>query len=380
MTSSWFERQRGFLDYSLSCLWRRKGRNLSLIAVYAFVVFLISSVIFFTDALRREMENVLEEAPEMIVQRTVGGRHALIPVDYAEKMDAIRGVRSAEPRLWGYYFHLAAGSNYTLMVPEEFSLPEDQVKVGTGVLRTWGTIEEGRLYFRSRTGEPLILGVGETFEGDTELMTADLILMAEGPFRRIAGIPEGYAADIALRIRNPRECQVIAEKISYDFPDTRPILKEEIQRTYTSLFGWRSGYVVVLLAGALAAFLIFTWDKATGLSAEEKAEIGILKGVGWDTSDILLMKFWEGAAISLTAFVLGVLAAYVHVFLASAALFEHALKGWAVLYPSFELRPTVDGFRLAVLLFLSVIPYTLVTIVPVWRTAVTDPDTVMRQG
>ena len=55
----------------------------------------------------------------------------------------------------------------------------------------------------------------------------------------------------------------------------------------------------MVLSGALFAFIILAWDKATGLSAEEKREIGILKAVGWETSDILLMKFWEGAAVSL---------------------------------------------------------------------------------
>ena len=158
-------------------------------------------------------------------------------------------------------------------------------------------------------------------------------------FRRLTGIPEGFATDLAVTIRNPRESSTIAEKVSLVLPDTRCILREEIIRTYTALFDWRGGYTVVLLVGAFLAFLIFAWDKATGLSAEERQEIGILKGLGWDTSDILMLKFWEGSVISLTAFLLGVCAAYVHTFMASAPLFEHALKGWATLYPAFRLNP-----------------------------------------
>jgi len=372
------ERQRAFLDFSLACLLRRKGRNLSLVLVYGLMVFMISSVIFFTGALRRETAAVLEEAPEMIVQRTLGGRHDPIPVRYAQKIQAIRGVRSVEPRLWGYYYHQASRSNYTIMVGSESNLPDNTVKVGQGVLRTWGTIEGDRLFFRSYDGKPLDLKIGETFPGSTELMSADLIVMSERAFRRISGMPEGSATDLSVRIRNAAEYQTIAEKVTLALPDTRPILREEMVRTYSSLLGWRSGYVVVLLAGAFLAFLIFAWEKATGLSAEEKTEIGILKGVGWDTSDILYIRFWEGAAVSLAAFVLGVLAAYVHVFFASATLFEHALKGWAVLYPDFELRPTVDGYTLAVLFFLTTVPYTFMTIIPTWRVSIMDPDTVMR--
>jgi len=375
----WIERQRAFMDFTLSSLWRRKLRNLSLLMVYALVIFLVSSVIFFAHALRKEAENVLEGSPEMIVQRTVGGRHSLIPVNYVEKIDQVRGTSAVKPRLWGYYYHLASRSNYTIMVPEKFSRPDDTVETGAGVLRTWGALWDGKMYFKTHDGQAIFLKAINTMTEETDLVSADLILMSESTFRKIAGVPEGYATDLTVHIRNERECQTIARKIVQALPDTRPILKQEIIRTYTSLFDWRAGYIIVLLGGAVMAFFIFAWDKATGLSAEEKTEIGILKGIGWDTSDVLMMKFWEGAVISLSAFLLGVIAAYVHVHFASAILFEHALKGWAILYPQFTLRPAVNAYQLAILFFLSVVPYTLITIVPTWKVAVTDPDVVMRQ-
>jgi len=105
-----------------------------------------------------------------------------------------------------------------------------------------------------------------------------------------------------------------------------------------------------------------------------------LKGLGWDTSDILMIKFWEGCVISLTAFLLGVSTAYVHTFMARAPLFEHALKGWATLYPAFQLKPTVDAYQLAVLFSLTVLPYSFVCLIPAWKWASSDPDMVMRQG
>lgn len=375
----WIERQKAFLDYTLSSLWRRKVRNLSLLLVYALVIFLLSSVIFLAGSLREEARAVLREGPEMVVQRTVGGRHALIPESYAEEIERIRGASNVRPRLWGYYYHHAAGSNYTLMVPEGFSQPEDTVRTGAGVLRTWGSLWEGKMYFKAHDGEPVFLRPLGAMTAETDLVSADLILMSESAFRKISGVPEGQATDLAVDVRNERERQVVASKIVKALPDARPILKEEILRTYESVFDWRSGYVIVLFGCALLAFFIFAWDKATGLSAEEKTEIGILKGIGWDTADVLVMKFWEGAVVSLLAFLLGVIAAYVHVHFASATLFEHALKGWAVLYPEFTLRPRVDGFALATLFFLTVVPYTLLTIVPTWKAAVTDPDSVMRQ-
>jgi ABC-type lipoprotein release transport system permease subunit len=109
-----------------------------------------------------------------------------------------------------------------------------------------------------------------------------------------------------------------------------------VLRTYASIFDWREGIVLALLSAAILAFAILAWEKASGLSAEEKREIGILKAIGWETGDVIKMKFWEGLLISLTAFLLGYVAAYVHVFHFAASLFEPVLKGWAVLYPRFH--------------------------------------------
>ena len=348
--------------------------------VYTMIVFLITSVMFFANAIRREADAVLEDAPEMIIQKIIAGRHDLIPISYADKVKSIRGVRKVAGRLWGYYFHQASGSNYTLMATAEFSLNEDETIIGDGVLRTWGTIRDNHLYFKAYDGEAVMVKIVDSFSADTDLVSSDLILVSESTLRRIFGMPQGFVTDLAATIRNLNETPTIAEKVVDLLPDTRPVLREDIRRTYTSLFDWRSGYVIVLLSGAVLAFFIFAWDKATGLSAEERAEIGILKALGWDTSDILLLKFWEGLVICLTAFIVGVMAAYVHVFFASASLFEHALKGWAVLYPAFELKPEVNFYQLAVVFALTVLPYVLITIVPAWRVSITDPDSVMRQN
>ncbi len=376
----WIERQRSFLDFALSSLLRRKWKNFSLLLVYTLMVFLISSVVFFTNGLRYEASAILKDAPGMIVQRTLAGRQTLVPIPYADMIKSIRGVRSVKPRLWGYYYHPAAKANYTLMVQDDYPHGPDTVEVGAGVLRTWGTLQGDQLFFRTFEGDALELRIIKTFTSTSELVTSDLIIMGAETFRRLTGIPEGFATDLAVTIWNSRESHTIAEKVSLALPETRCILKAEILRTYTALFDWRGGYTVVLLVGAFMAFLIFAWDKATGLSAEERQEIGILKGLGWDTADILVLKFWEGSIISLTAFLLGISAAYGHTFMAAAPLFEHALKGWATLYPDFRLNPAVDAYQLGVLFSLTVLPYSFVCLVPAWKWASSDPAAVMKQG
>ncbi|MDO9081617.1 MAG: FtsX-like permease family protein, partial [Desulfuromonadales bacterium] len=197
-------------------------------------------------------------------------------------------------------------------------------------------------------------------------------------FRSLFDFPRAVATDLAVTVTNPQELTTVARKIVARFPDTRPILKSEILRTYDAIFDWRGGMMVVFLSATVLSFVIFAWDKATGLSAEERKEIGILKSIGWETSDVLLLKSWEGIVISFSAFLIGILLAYAHVFFFSAPLFEHALKGWGVLYPSFRLVPAFDFYQISLLFFLTVLPYTAATIIPSWRAATIDPDAAMR--
>lgn len=202
--------------------------------------------------------------------------------------------------------------------------------------------------------------------------------MSQPGFKEVFGISPDLATDLTVAVLNKKEIPTIAAKIMEMFPETRTITREEILRTYEAVFDWRSGIIVTVLAGAVLAFLIFAWDKAAGLSAEEKREIGILKAVGWETADILQMKFWEGCVISLSAFLLGIILAYGHIFFASATLFAPVLKGWSVLYPEFRLTPFISNYQIAVLFGFTVIPYTVATIIPSWRAASIDPDLVMR--
>jgi ABC-type lipoprotein release transport system permease subunit len=224
----------------------------------------------------------------------------------------------------------------------------------------------------------IMLQIRDVFSAESELVSSDLILMSEADFRKLFGIQKKEATDIVVRVRNPRELSAIAWKVSDQFPDTRIVLREDILRTYDSIFNWRGGMMVFFLGGTLLAFLIFAWDRASGLSQEEKREIGILKAIGWETSDVILMKFWEGLVISLSAFLAGTILAYCQVFFTHSFLFEPALKGWAVLYPAFKLIPFIDLFQVATLFFLTVVPYTVATVIPSWAAAIIDPDTVMR--
>ncbi len=372
------EAQRNILDFTLSSLLRRKGKNSALVIVYTLVVFLLASVMFFTHSIRKEASLVLRDAPEIVVQKLVAGRQDLIPLDYIDKIKDIKGVSSIKGRLWGYYFDAAIGANYTLMVPPDAQISQGSVEIGDGISKSRQVYQGDLLTLRAYNGEAMLYQIERIFSAESALVSADLILMDENDFRNLFQFPVGQVTDLTLKVRNPREMTTIAQKISEILPGTRPIIRDEILRTYDSIFNWRAGILIVILFVAVLCFIIFAWDKASGLSAEERREIGILKAIGWETSDVILMKFWEGLVVSLSSFLLGIVLAYLHVFFTSSILFEPVLKGWSVLYPEFKLVPFIDAYQVATLFFLTVMPYAVATIVPAWRAATVDPDSVMR--
>ncbi len=373
-----WERQRNVIDFAMSSLLRRKAKNIGLVLVYTIIVAILASVTFFLSSMRREAAIVLADCPEVLVQRLVAGRHDLIPESYAEQLHGIRGVSSVRPRLWGYWYDPVTRANYTLLVPAGDAPASGFIRIGEGISRSRQTWPGDIFALEAWNGEPLPLVIESTLAAESELVSTDLILVSEEDFRALFGIPAGLATDLVLTVPNAKEVPTVALKIDGILPDTRTVLRAEIQRTYDAVFDWRGGMVVTLLIGALLAFIIFAWDKASGLSAEERREIGILKAVGWETSDVLLLKFWEGTAVSLTAFLAGTILGYAHVFFLGGAGIAAVIKGWSVLYPSFRLVPTIDPLEVATLFFLTVVPYTAATVIPSWKASIVDPDAVMR--
>jgi ABC-type lipoprotein release transport system permease subunit len=408
----WIEKQRYIIDFTISSLLRRKVKNFGLLVLYTLIVFILASTMFFTYSIKKEASLILKGAPEIVVQKIVAGRHDLFPVSYIDTIKKIRGVAAVESRLWGYYYDSLVGANYTLLTPptngsfanaaqasakttvvESESGADDSkplfelndavlepgtLIIGNGIARLRNIVKGDYMPFLAFDGNVMNFKIAGVLSSQSELVSSDLMLITGEDFRKLFGIDNSFVTDVTVAVNNPSEVEMVASKIRKRLPEARPIIRDEILRTYDSIFNWRGGMMIVIFSAAVLAFVIFAWDKASGLSAGERREIGILKAVGWETSDVIQMKFWEGAMISLTAFFTGVILAYVHVFFTGSLVFEPALKGWSNLYPNFKLTPFINLEQLTTLFFLTVVPYTVATIVPIWRAATIDPDSAMR--
>jgi len=391
------EKQINILDYSLSSIWRRKFKNINVMLVFGAVIFLLASFQMVTRALTEAAADSLAAAPEITLQRMSAGRQEAIPLAYRDPLASIFGIRKIVPRIWGYYFDETHLANYTVMGLDTTVMPQggllnqalasgrfqradedDGVVVGQSIVAL-KKLTDRRLFSLFRPDLSLksfrMLGV---FSDKTDLLTNDLIVMNMAAARDLFGIEPGLVTDFAVYVSNPGEIETIAKKIAKILPDTRVVTRPQVQKTYQVVFGWRSGFASICLLTALAAFIILAWDKASGLTPEEKREIGILKILGWETTDILAIRFWESFWVAGIAFVVGCTLAYIHVAFFAAALFRPVMVGWSVIYPVFRLPPSISFADLLLIFCFSVMPYLAATIIPAWRSATVPPDSAIR--
>lgn len=390
------EKQLNILDYALSSLWRRRLKSLSVLLVFAAVIFLLASFQMVTQALTDKAKQLLVHTPEITLQQMSAGRQEAIALTYRHQLAEIFGIRKVVPRIWGYYFDEVRLANFTVMGLDIDEMPDNALLETTLLSGTMpGIAEHGKVVVGQSITKALDLGgrltfslfrpdlslksfeISGEFAPDTDILSHDLIVMNLADARDLFNIPTGLATDLCVYVANPQEIETIAKKISAALPGVRVLTRPQIQKTYQVVFGWRSGFGSICLLAALAAFAILAWDKASGLSPEEKREIAILKVLGWETGDILAVRFWESVIVSGLACLVGITAAYIHVVYFAASLFRPVLMGWSVLRPELQLLPRLAAGDILLILAFTVIPYLAATVIPAWRSATVPADSAL---
>ena len=383
--------------FALASLTRRGAKNLFLFVVFAVTIFLLSSVFLVAHALKAEMFTTLSSLPQITVQRIVAGRQTEIPTLRADRIAQIPGVSEAVPRVWGFYYFPRAGVNFSIVGVESFgeaykaSLTQvadrfgdklvggDAMVVGQGVYETMRrNFYTDAFFFVKPDGSLKKVALAGTFRPETNLESDDVIVMDNALVREIFGMPEEAATDIVVRVPNDSEVPTVARKIRELYPDTRIVTKEDLRISYQSVFDYKSGIFLALFLVGLFTFFIIIYDKTSGLSSEEKREIGILKALGWKIGDIMAVKFFEAAVISALAYLLAVTVAVGYVFFLDAPLLKNLFMGFSVLKPPFRLPFTLDGGTLALIFFATVPLYIAATLVPSWKAATLEADEVIR--
>jgi len=386
------------IGFAISSILRRGVKSFFTLFIFTSLIFLLSSILFISNSIKAELGFTLKSLPEITIQKLQAGRHTNIGINRIDKLLEFHGVVSAIPRTWGYYYFEKAGVNFSVVGIDSFdkqyknsfeSFVEDvdfdelsknsSMIVGVGVKKALNdNYYKDYFNFVKPDGELQKVTIASTFKSSTSLESNDIILMPRDMVLDIFGMNENEATDIVLSVANPEEIPTIIEKIRNLYPDTRVITQNDLRVSYQNIFDYKSGMFLALFIISAFTFFMIVYDKASGLSSEEKKEIGILKAIGWKIDDILKEKFYEAFIISFLAFLSAIILALFFVYTLEAPLIKDIFIGYSRLKPTFDL-PFVFDFQTVFLLFFLTIPlYLAAIIIPSWRVASMDADEVMR--
>lgn len=384
------------IGFAINSLIRRGAKSFFTIFIFTALIFLLSSILFISNSIKEELFITLKSLPQITVQKLQAGRHTNIEIKRVDELLKLNGVQSAIPRVWGYYYFDKAGVNFSVVGIDsfdkqykksfesvvkdvDFDTLKDSMVVGVGVDRVLRqNYYKGFFNFIKPDGELKKIKIASTFKSSTSLESNDIILMPKELVLEIFGMEKTQVTDIVLKVANPEEIPTISKKIKNLYPDSRVITNSDLRVSYQNIFDYKSGLFLALFIVSAFTFFMIIYDKASGLSSEEKKEIGILKALGWKIDDVLKAKFYEAFVVSFVSFLVGVILALFFVYTLQAPLLKDIFIGYSRLKPAFELPFVLDFQTLFLLFFLTVPMYIAAIIIPSWKIAVTNADEVMR--
>ncbi len=128
----------------------------------------------------------------------------------------------------------------------------------------------------------------------------------------------------------------------------------------------------------LISVILVAWNQASSASREAQREVGILKALGFSTSNILEIRFLETLILGFISASIGVFLAIFYDLYLGAPIIRNFMLGWSAIYPDFPV-PIYIGFgSLLTLYAAAIVPLLVGTLIPAWKSAITEPDLVMR--
>lgn len=386
------------IEYAINSILRQKSKNGFIVIIFATLVFLLTSIFFITNAIKYELNTTVNSLPQITLQNIKAGKSYEIDTNIVDNLLTISGVADATPRVWGYYYFENAKVNFTIVGIDQYEQQYKQslqtivnssdmdtidssnsMLIGEGVKKILDKNYYLKYFnFIRPNGEFKQLTIAGIFKSDIQLESNDMIIISKENAREVLNIADTKATDIIVKVANETEVPTIKTKIQTLYPNLKIITKDDLKLSYTNIFDYKSGVFLALFIICLFTFFMIIYDKSTGLTSQEKKEIGILKALGWKIDDVLKEKFYEGFILSFISYILGVTVALVFVYLFQAPLLRDIFIGYNDLKPEFALPFIFDIQSLFLVFFLSVPVYIASTIIPSWRISTLEADEVMR--
>jgi ABC-type lipoprotein release transport system permease subunit len=393
-------RLKNLLNYALDCIKRYKIRTIVILVCLTMAATLFSSVLFIKDGLVREGQLSLKYAPDLTVQGITTGRQSFIETRNIDLIQRILGVEKVVERIWGY-----GNIGNTLLVivgidPEEPNMNldaaypiesgsfldserNDTVVLGKAVAELIGAKVGNLLTIITESNQACQYTVIGIFNSESSIVNADTILMTKDSARSFFAVPEGKATDLMVFTQevNPDYYQTqnsyVAREIS-ELPNLRVLTKDLLANAQETTYGARSGFFSVVWYLVLISVAIVAFNQTVVVGHESRFEIGLLKALGFSTSDIIQIRLIEGTVLGFLAGSAGIVLGVFYNAVLNAPVLKDVMLGWATLYPAFPVPFSVNAQSIFLTYAITVIPVLFATVIPSWINATVDPDIAMR--
>jgi ABC-type lipoprotein release transport system permease subunit len=387
-------RSRNLLNYSLNCIHRYKIRTAVILVCLVVSAAVFSSVAFIKDGLVNEGQLSLKNAPDLTVQGMWAGRPTFIETANIGYIQESPGVNFVEPRIWGYG---NVGNQLIVIVgvdPQSqnidqsatFSISQgsfldlnqnNTIVIGQAVADLVGAKVGSVLSILTESVQPRKYIVVGIFSSESSIYNADMIIMNMNDARILFNVPEDKVTDIAIYLSDRSLSNVVAKEIG-DLPNTRVITKDILLQSQQTTYGARSGYFSLVWYVILLAVAIVSFNQTVVVGHESKFEVGLLKALGFSTTDVIKIRLIESAILGGIAGTIGVSIGIFYDAVLRAPIISDFMLGWATLYPNFTLPVYFSAQTILLVYAVTIIPLLFATVIPSWRNATVDPDIAMR--
>lgn len=399
------KRFKNLVKYSLNCIQRYKVRTLVILISLGVAAAVFSSVAFLKDGLVEEGKLSLKYAPDITVQGISSGRQTFIDTSYVGLVQAA-GVTAVAQRIWGYgnignslvvivgidlqntTISQTKFVNYTYAFPLEsgkFLDPQSNntVVIGKGVAELLGAEVGTLLTTYTESNLALQYTVVGIFNSDSSIYNGDMILMNINAARTFFNVPEGKVTDLLVYVSDidpdhkAALVNYVARDIS-DWPNIRIVTKDVLLKAQETTYGDRSGFFSVVWYVLLISAAVIAFNQTVVVGHESKFEVGLLKSLGFSTSDIIQIRLVESLSLGAIAAAAGLTFGILYDSILGAPVLRDFMMGWATLYPSFQVPVLISAQTVLFTFAVTIVPLLFATVIPSWLNATVDPDIAMR--
>ena len=386
-------------NFLLLLLQKNAKRHLMVFVMSSVMIALLGTVLFISSSIQKDLSFTLKNQPDFTIQRFVAGKSLNTPKAWIDEFLNISGVKSAQGRLYATHYYESKEHHFMIVGLDLFDtqtsqamqklvegidinafLEKKNMLIGSGVKEFFDTYHYFDYYiFRPPDRSREKVYIYGTIPKESALVSNDMILMNQESAAKILGVAPEYVTDIAVYVTKDQERDTVYEKLILSHFDARIIQKKDIAKHYENLFNYKGGVFLVLYTITLALFLLILYQRYSMIQNYDTKEIAILRTVGWSINHIVWLKLIENAIVSVTAYMSGIIFAYVYVFFFNAPLLREIFLGFNNLSnKSVSFSVTVDFSNLFLLFLLFVIPFLLAIIIPLWRLATAETSEVFR--